>query len=243
MRTRLRSYIAVALVGLLAVAGSTVFELAKRPAGCVPGPLVASTNETLTPFLVVSSPYLGSAEGTVTIQNDTREVSFFPENGSAIGYFERINWTESAGKPSSGSGASCQGLLFIGEVDQWSSTTFPLSNGTTYNFTNDSIEPNYEETGLSGGPVYFSAGFSHETSQLTTCGTAASIQNVTSHSIRVGVAYRVSTAWEIVNTTLDEATNYTYSFPANSGTWAIDNLSLPGGPGGGWAFAYLGSCT
>ncbi|MGC2034334.1 MAG: hypothetical protein WA761_02675 [Thermoplasmata archaeon] len=31
---------------------------------------------------------------------------------------------------------------------------------------------------------------------------------------------------------------YTYTFPANFGTWQVDNLSAPGGPGGGWAFSY-----
>jgi hypothetical protein len=29
-----------------------------------------------------------------------------------------------------------------------------------------------------------------------------------------------------------------YVFPPNAGIWQIDNLSAPGGPGGGWAFAY-----
>jgi len=29
-----------------------------------------------------------------------------------------------------------------------------------------------------------------------------------------------------------------YNFPADLGTWQVDNLSEPGGPGGGWAFSY-----
>ena len=29
-----------------------------------------------------------------------------------------------------------------------------------------------------------------------------------------------------------------YVFPANFGTWQVDNLSAPGGSGGGWAFSY-----
>lgn len=31
---------------------------------------------------------------------------------------------------------------------------------------------------------------------------------------------------------------YRYLFPANFGVWQVDNLSAPGGPGGGWAFSY-----
>jgi hypothetical protein len=31
---------------------------------------------------------------------------------------------------------------------------------------------------------------------------------------------------------------FRYLFPANFGTWQVDNLSAPGGPGGGWAFSY-----
>jgi hypothetical protein len=32
--------------------------------------------------------------------------------------------------------------------------------------------------------------------------------------------------------------SYHYTFPANFGIWEVDNLSAPGGPGGGWAFSY-----
>jgi len=32
--------------------------------------------------------------------------------------------------------------------------------------------------------------------------------------------------------------SFHYWFPANYGVWQIDNLSAPGGPGGGWAFSY-----
>jgi hypothetical protein len=31
---------------------------------------------------------------------------------------------------------------------------------------------------------------------------------------------------------------FNYWFPANFGTWQVDNLSAAGGPGGGWAFSY-----
>lgn len=32
--------------------------------------------------------------------------------------------------------------------------------------------------------------------------------------------------------------SFRYAFPADFGTWQVDNLSAPGGPGGGWAFSY-----
>jgi hypothetical protein len=33
--------------------------------------------------------------------------------------------------------------------------------------------------------------------------------------------------------------NYTYSFPANFGTWSIDDLNTgASAPGGGWAFSF-----
>jgi hypothetical protein len=37
--------------------------------------------------------------------------------------------------------------------------------------------------------------------------------------------------------------SFHYLFPPRFGIWAVDNLSTPGGPGGGWAFDYLGPCT
>ena len=43
--------------------------------------------------------------------------------------------------------------------------------------------------------------------------------------------------------TLPFAEDFHYLFPADFGTWAVDNLSSPGGPGGGWAFDYLGPCS
>jgi len=36
---------------------------------------------------------------------------------------------------------------------------------------------------------------------------------------------------------------WSYWFPPDFGTWQIDNLSAPGGPGGGWAFNFVGHCS
>jgi len=41
-----------------------------------------------------------------------------------------------------------------------------------------------------------------------------------------------------IATELPFTEQYHYSFPANFGTWQVDNLSAPGGSGGGWAFSY-----
>lgn len=38
--------------------------------------------------------------------------------------------------------------------------------------------------------------------------------------------------------TLTFVQTFHYLFPSDFGTWQIDNLSTPGGPGGGWAFSY-----
>jgi hypothetical protein len=37
--------------------------------------------------------------------------------------------------------------------------------------------------------------------------------------------------------------SFHYWFPANFGSWAIDDLEAAAGPGGGLAFSYLGPCS
>lgn len=87
----------------------------------------------------------------------------------------------------------------------------------------------------------FQNGFAQpNTANVTTCdATATSAPGVISKFLTLWVTFSETGHSHTVSfrTPLVE-TVYHYWFPANFGTWQIDNLSAPGGPGGGWAFSY-----
>jgi hypothetical protein len=73
---------------------------------------------------------------------------------------------------------------------------------------------------------------------ITTCnGPSQSISAVVN-----GVTTWVSFSWNgrsyTVPAVLPLTEDFHFVFPADFGTWEVDNLSAPGGPGGGWAFSY-----
>ncbi len=86
-----------------------------------------------------------------------------------------------------------------------------------------------------------SNGFTSANSEeISTCGGPAQSLHIPLEfdPVTVGVWFD----YNGVNTTtpfvLPLTQSYHYAFPANFGTWQVDNLSAPGGPGGGWAFDY-----
>jgi len=235
------------ILGVIVAVGMTVVTVghprASEPAAeCAPGSIVAWVNDTYPPLGVVNSPYNGTASGSVPITNGTLILTLSPRNGSAFGVFERMNWTVRIGKATGGFDSSCAGIYYLNPTDDGTSTTFPLSNQSVFNFTNDSQEPNQSGITGAGGPVYFYSGFYSPTSELSTCGAGTTILHTASSSLQVGVTFSVAGVVHVVNVSIPVQTNYTYTFPANAGAWAIDNLSAPGGPGGGWAFSYLHPC-
>jgi hypothetical protein len=77
---------------------------------------------------------------------------------------------------------------------------------------------------------------------VNTCGRSAQTLGLSSNQLTVGIPIVQGGRNITVPATVDIYTSYTYHFPANGGIWLIDNLSAPGGPGGGWAFSYS-SCA
>lgn len=208
------------------------------PSGnCQTGPVVALLNTTLTPYLLINSPYRGLANGSLPIPGGV-ELTIYPTNGSTTGYFEHIGWIVRDEVPAPGSSSSCSGLFNLTYVDEGTSTTFSLFNGTVLNFTNDSEEPNEVTTNWTSGPVLYSNGFLAETGRITTCDSDAATRHTQSTHIVVGVPFQSMGVWHLLDETLAIPTTYSYTFPADTGTWLIDNLSAPGGPGRRWAFSY-----
>ena len=104
----------------------------------------------------------------------------------------------------------------------------------------DQHEPNVLFPGYAN-TIYFSNGFQAANSEnISTCGgPAQSLPLVTSNYLTLwahfasgGQNYTIPFTLHLVES------QFHYWFPANFGMWQVDNLSAPGGPGGGWAFSY-----
>ena len=230
----------VALVaGLLAGSALSAGTLILPGGSCSPGPVIAQVNDTLTAVLVLNSPFLGSANGSVPIQNGTLNLTIFAnDSGSVWGYFQRVDWTIQAGQATVNTGGSCSGAFFATGRAVGSSGVLPLFNSGSPAYQNDSSESDWVNISGTPGPVYFHNQFYAPTSRLSTCGTNASVQVARSNHITVEVQFTYKGTTEVVQATIPVSTTYRYFFPADGGTWQIDNLSAPGGPGGGWAFSY-----
>lgn len=221
----------------------TVQALVLQPPTCAPGPIVAALNDTFTPLLLLNSPfgtnYSESSNGSLPIDNGTRTLTLGGAyNGNVWGYFERIDWTVAVGESKGGSERSCAAMFYLSAKDLWTGDGLPVYNGTLSNFSNDSEVPTHAGGNLSDGEVVFNDRFTSTTNLVDTCGHGTQFENATSTHITVGIGFEYQGSWHVVNTVLAIVTHYQYTFPADGGRWSVDNLSSPGGPGGGWAFSY-----
>lgn len=113
------------------------------------------------------------------------------------------------------------------------------------NETSDRGEPNQLNFSATPGDssALFSNGYSGSfRAGFDTCGGASISIETTSTFLNVRIPISAGGKSYAVPVTLPLTQHFHYVFPANYGTWGVDNLSGPGGPGGGWAFDYLGPC-
>ena len=134
-------------------------------------------------------------------------------------------------------------LLTVGRPQVYTGEIFNWHGGPLFgpNSTSDSSEPtSYNlSSSANGSSLYFSNGFYSANAQnVSTCGGRAQSIPVQSSQFTVWVPYSSSGKSTAIPFTIPSLQRFSYSFPANFGTWQVDNLSAPGGPGGGWAFSY-----
>jgi hypothetical protein len=230
--------VAVVLVASIVALGSSY----KPPPPCAGDTAVASYPHSLTPYLLLNSPYLGTANASFVVWNNSSGQPDYwgsglvASNGTVWAYYEDLSWRIGARQP--GAEFTHCGPAFL---------AIPTDLGTggstdlAANLTSDVGEPNstgYFGTTTGYSLVYFYNSFTKPTLNLSTCGGPAQVRHLSSHHVEVGVpfSYGGSTITALANVTV--TSSYNYTFPANGGIWEIDNLSAPGGPGGGWAFSY-----
>jgi hypothetical protein len=236
--------VGVALVAAWATVGA--------PTQCVPSQPI-TTLETLTPALIVNSPYGGHANGTLTVYDNgssgwriTRWTAG-ASNGSVEYVFDRVNWTiwttQRVGEPT----GSCAGVFAYSET---TGPTYSVSLTSPEDYPNDALAPRVSgdnsPINSSGGPyadLYFNDSFSSSDSfgKVSTCGGLGARADAWSSYVDFQVPFDFQGSTHVVSITVQELTNYSYSFPPN-GSWAEEDLSAAGGPGGGYSFAYLQAC-
>jgi len=241
---RLRAAVAIALIVVLSTPVVIVSFAHQSRSACEQGPAVAVLAHSLTPYLLLNSPYNGSAQGEFRVWNNSAggagwwgEVDY-AQNGVVTDQFRDLQWTVYQAVPS-GAGVSCQGEYITESRDNGAGGINQYGP-----YTNDSSEPRWSgENGTSYARVIFNNSFSRTTQVVDTCDRGQERLGLESTHVSIVIPVNITGQGVQVPTTVSVFSNYTYTFPAEAGAWAVDNLSAPGGPGGGWAFSYLGPCT
>lgn len=256
-RARIRGWLTgLAGVGIGVAVTLGAFSLGSPSLGshyaCEPAALVAS-QWNWTPYLLVNSPYGGWGNGTAsTDQGGASSRNFNGQSAEAID-LEQWNLTlvQRVLVPGWGVSATSCPTLSV----NYNNTSFPsnapfsgcgcllLPNGTTTD-RNETNQPTY---GLYTAVKWNNSFTSPTGGTVTTCGTGPETVSFQSREPVFEVTFQTpygpktfSESVSIFTSALTET--FHYWFPPNFGSWAVDNLSLPGGPGGGWAFDFLGPC-
>lgn len=205
------------------------------------------------PFLLLNAPYGGQVGGNVTtpsgyiFKGTTLSDGTTDSNGGAtsLGYDGNVTVFSESNETAWGTGANVR-------CSQPFDVRFTPTGGGFSGFAilgagnqTDQHEPT---TILPNSPSYtavqFSNGFTQANSpNISTCGKQTPIHRIASNHLTLWIHFALNgmNRTAAFNPPL-VVSQYRYVFPANFGTWQVDNLSAPGGPGGGWAFSYS-PCT
>jgi hypothetical protein len=214
---------------------------------CVTSQAVAEEPERVVPAFVLNSPYGGAGLGEAYGWSST------VRNGSVgaivLGYANMTLYrTQNATRAGIGPSTPCSvgfravmgssdlyagGTVWVSSIPLRSDAQEPRSLTIDSWFPgNDSIQFTFNNSfSVSNAP------------DITTCGGNSTTRSVNGVHMSIGVPFAVDGLTVIAPFALSLTERFTYTFPAEFGTWAIDNLSAHGGPGGGWAFDYLGPCV
>ncbi len=210
-----------------------------------------------TPAILANSPYGGMVYDNGTIPPDIPGAPGYPtawsslgapaSNGTAAGAFFITNVsiyaTKNVTEWGPGSNDRCS--------QPYLTEFLPLSGGggggTAFVpiSTPSNLSDRGEATNATYGtpPFVFQNGFTAANSpNFSTCGGATQALLVSAPLFTAWAPTLLGGTHTLIPVVLPFAVSFKYEFPANFGTWAVDNLSAPGGPGGGWAFDYLGPC-
>lgn len=235
---------------------------------CDTGPSLAHQTDAWIPAVLVNSPFGGNASGTGIMNWNFPGAWNGPPpapghvfklgwgtgalNGTTSGAFFAVNISVFVPKNTTligpGENHPCNSAI---ELELQAPSTYGGSASsiqTVSNFTNAGEAVNATLfPGLNGSvqsPAFFSNGFyDANRPSVTTCSAAGETLPLTTQGLGVTFHIEANNSTYQIAYELPFTEEFSYTFPADFGTWQVDNLSAPGGPGGGWAFNFLGACT
>ncbi|MGA8303211.1 MAG: hypothetical protein WA691_09435 [Thermoplasmata archaeon] len=205
-----------------------------------------------TPFDLANAPYLGSTTYSASFEvyepfgltrvTDNDNLS----NGNlSAGYFQTENWTVFAQANITESGIGLDNPCAAPFGAAPSPTNFTSSFGGFVlqgpgNTSNVNETTSFPLAPADHPPATFANGFvSANLPPVSTCGTSGRMLNFSSSSFDVSLTIPAPTG--LLKTTVSVTSNqkFEYSFPANGGTWLVDDLQENSGlRGPGLAFSW-----
>lgn len=218
--------------------------------GCVLGTTPSEQTYAWIPGLMANSPFGGVvwANGTVPpgpLSPRGLGTGFEVEtmNGRATwsGFRAEINVTKQSNETLIGPGSNkrCSEPYFV-SIHYWGGIDLGfvlLGAGNE----SDANEPSTLGVWSDPGDINVSIdnGYSIQNAgNISTCGLSNSSTFSVSSHFDVAIPVDLARGAFSVVYSLPFVEQFHYIFPADFGVWQIDNLSAPGGPGGGWAFSY-----
>lgn len=202
------------------------------------------------PALMINSPYGGEAFGNGTVPPGPLSPSgqglvyeLGEANGSAAwaGFRAEFNVSRVENQTLWGAGQDvrCKSP-FSASASYWGDIVLggPLLGSGNIS---DSGEPTSLNHWTYPGDVNLtvSNGFTGNNSRsISTCGKPAAMNFTSSSRFIVEIPVLLGGVEYSLPYVLPIQESFHYVFPSDFGTWQVDNLSAPGGPGGGWAFSY-----
>jgi hypothetical protein len=210
------------------------------------------------PAVLVNSPYGGRGWGNGTIAadypggpgypsdrgaygggslNGTAEEIWFMVNLSILGFANATEW-------GLGQNHLCSRGFSVLPLPPYIGPGFGGWGITVVNNLTDSGEAGSANfsgnfAGSPQSPIWNNGFTAANAPSVSTCNNSSPVSRyVQVPGPTVLVPFTESRAHLQASYTLPFAEGFHYVFPPRFGTWAVDNLSAPGGPGGGWAFAY-----
>jgi hypothetical protein len=261
-RRRIQYLLATAVVGLavLLVVWASIGSGVFAHSACLQGAPVVHLRDYYIPAVLANAPFGGEVWGNGS------EPASFPgawngpppsgvsvswgtgaSNGGAAGSFFTVNVTvysvHNATPTGIGTGQRCTEayVAVLGSPDVYAEAGVTVQGP---NNTSDQAEPTFSWL-YSGTPgayrtLVFNNSFDEtNAAQISTCGgPARSVSPVTSDYLDLAFPVTIGPTNVSVPYALSISESYHYWFPADFGTWEIDDLAAGGGPGGGWAFSY-----
>lgn len=205
------------------------------------------------PAVLGNSPYGGRMFDNGTIPPDIPGAPGYPNawsalgapawNGSAAGAFFLVNVSVFRSSNSTvlgpGPNARCNvpfvvQYLSLGEVDRGTVFVNPIGLPSNLSDRGEVTEVAYPHPSFAFNNSFRAA----NSPSISTCGQPARSVNVSSPHFTAMSPGTTADAGAFLPVLLPFGGTFHYWFPGNFGTWQVDNLSAPGGPGGGWAFSY-----